>query len=177
MAAFGSQDKGEHAKVCIFCAIASGKVPSKKVYEDSDSIAFLDINPRSPGMTIVAPKKHYEDLGDDPVESLKVFQAAEVLSQMIRQALNPKSVELGIIPSEEVPHFHIRLYPVYGDEKPISESAPMKMEEAQLDEIAEKIKSVKVDLFGPAKVEEEKPAEREWSAEDAKYVRHQIEET
>lgn len=177
MPTLGSTGPESQAKVCIFCAIANSKVPSKKVYEDGDSIAFLDINPRSPGMTIVAPKRHYEDLSEDPVESLKVFQAAEVVSQMIRQALNPKSVELGIIPSEEVPHFHIRLYPVYADEKPISEGAPVKMEEAQLDEIAEKIKSVKVDLFGPAKVEEEKPAERGWSAEDAKYVRNQLEET
>lgn len=177
MPTLGSNINEGQGKVCIFCAIANGKVPSKKVYEDDDSIAFLDINPRSPGMTIVVPKKHYEDLGNDPVESLKVFQTAETVSQMIKQALNPKFIELGIIQSEEVPHFHIRLYPIYGDEKPISESAPVKMEEAQLDEIAEKIKSVKVDLFGPAKVEEEKPAEREWSADDAKYVRNQIDET
>lgn len=175
MGSGGHEDQG---KVCIFCAIANGKVPSKKVYEDSDSIAFLDINPRSPGMTIVVPKKHYDDMHDDPVESLKVFQTAEVVSKMIKQALSPKFVELGIIPSEEVPHFHIRLYPVYADEKPIFEGAPLKMNEPELDAMAEKIKSVKVDLFESAKAEEkEKPVEKEWSEEDAKYIRHQIEET
>lgn len=174
MAAFGTDGK-ETGKACIFCAIANGKVPSKKVYEDNDSIAFLDINPRSTGMTIVVPKKHYDDMEDDPVESLKCFQTAETVAKMIKQSLDPKFVELGILPSEEVPHFHIRLYPVYADEKPIFEGVALKMNEPELDELAEKIKSAKVELFGQAKPEEkQKPAEKEWSEEDLKYIRNQL---
>lgn len=159
---------------CIFCAVANGKVPSKIVYEDADSIAFLDIKPRSKGMTLVVPRKHYMDMHDDPVESLKVFQTAETVSQMIKEALGPKFVELGIIASEEIPHFHIRLYPVYADEKPIFEGAPLNMNEPELDELARKIRPVKVDIFHRAE-EREKPAEKEWSPEQAKYIRSQTE--
>ena len=42
---------------CLFCKIATGEIPAEKVYEDSEHIAFLDINPRNPGHTLVVPKK------------------------------------------------------------------------------------------------------------------------
>lgn len=164
-------------QACVFCAIVSGKIPSKKVYEDNDSLAFLDIHPRSKGMTIVAPKKHYPQMQDDFLETLKAFQAAEAVSQMIGQSLQPKSVQLAIIPSDEVPHFHVRLYPIYGDEeRPLIEGPPHNATDAELEETANKIRSVQVEIFKPEKVEE-KPVQKEWSPEDAEYIRHQIEKT
>ena len=43
---------------CLFCAIISGEIPSKKVYEDADCYAFLDINPQAPVHCLVVPKEH-----------------------------------------------------------------------------------------------------------------------
>lgn len=43
---------------CIFCAIISGDIPSKKVYEDEKCYAFLDINPQAPVHCLVVPKEH-----------------------------------------------------------------------------------------------------------------------
>ena len=43
---------------CIFCAIASGDIPSTKVYEDGDILAFRDINPQAPTHILVIPKEH-----------------------------------------------------------------------------------------------------------------------
>ena len=43
---------------CIFCAIASGDIPSAKVYEDGDILAFRDINPQAPTHILVIPKAH-----------------------------------------------------------------------------------------------------------------------
>lgn len=43
---------------CIFCEIAAGNIPAKKVFEDDDVIAFLDVNPASFGHTLVVPKQH-----------------------------------------------------------------------------------------------------------------------
>ena len=40
---------------CVFCAIAAGEIPSFKVYEDDDTLAYLDINPVSKGHTLVIP--------------------------------------------------------------------------------------------------------------------------
>ena len=43
---------------CIFCAIAAGDIPSNKVYEDGDILAFRDINPQAPTHILVIPKPH-----------------------------------------------------------------------------------------------------------------------
>ena len=44
---------------CILCSIIEGKIPSKKVYEDDDSLAILDVNGSNPGHCFVIPKQHY----------------------------------------------------------------------------------------------------------------------
>ncbi len=49
---------------CIFCLIAEGKIPSKKVYEDDDLLAFHDVNPVAPTHVLVIPKKHLSSLMD-----------------------------------------------------------------------------------------------------------------
>ena len=47
---------------CIFCKIIKGEIPSTKVYEDGDILAFNDINPAAPIHILVIPKKHIESL-------------------------------------------------------------------------------------------------------------------
>ena len=49
---------------CIFCKIIKGEIPSKKVYEDEDVLAFHDINPAAPIHILVIPKKHISMLTD-----------------------------------------------------------------------------------------------------------------
>jgi histidine triad (HIT) family protein len=47
---------------CLFCKIIAGEIPSKKLYEDDDMYAFLDINPMAPVHFLVVPKKHIVNL-------------------------------------------------------------------------------------------------------------------
>jgi Diadenosine tetraphosphate (Ap4A) hydrolase and other HIT family hydrolases len=47
---------------CIFCKIANGDIPSKKLYEDSDLVAFHDINPAAPVHFLLVPKEHIASL-------------------------------------------------------------------------------------------------------------------
>lgn len=49
---------------CIFCKIIKGEIPSKKVYEDEEVLAFHDINPAAPVHILVIPKKHITKLTD-----------------------------------------------------------------------------------------------------------------
>jgi histidine triad (HIT) family protein len=49
---------------CIFCKIANGAIPSKKVYEDAEVVAFDDIHPMAPVHVIVIPKKHIPTMLD-----------------------------------------------------------------------------------------------------------------
>ncbi|MDD5291036.1 MAG: HIT domain-containing protein, partial [Patescibacteria group bacterium] len=51
---------------CIFCKIIAREIPSFKVYEDENVLAFLDIAPVNPGHTLVVPKKHYENMEEIP---------------------------------------------------------------------------------------------------------------
>ena len=57
---------------CIFCKIAGGEIPARKVYEDDDVLAFHDINPVAPVHFMLIPKKHVATLydvtnGDAPI--------------------------------------------------------------------------------------------------------------
>ena len=49
---------------CLFCKIVEGTVPSEKIFEDEDFLAFKDINPQSPVHILVIPKKHVAKLSD-----------------------------------------------------------------------------------------------------------------
>ena len=67
---------------CIFCKIVAGEIPSHKVYEDSDYLAFLDIRPLNPGHTLVVPKKHYRWVWDDP-DIGKYYQAVGRVANLV----------------------------------------------------------------------------------------------
>ncbi|WP_455284549.1 histidine triad nucleotide-binding protein [Cupriavidus necator] len=49
---------------CIFCKIVAGQLPSRKVYEDDDMVAFHDIHPKAPVHLLVVPKSHVDSLAD-----------------------------------------------------------------------------------------------------------------
>jgi histidine triad (HIT) family protein len=49
---------------CIFCKIIAGEIPSNKVYEDEEILAFRDINPVAPVHVLFIPKKHFANLGE-----------------------------------------------------------------------------------------------------------------
>ena len=54
------------AQECIFCKIASGQIPSAKIYEDEIVVAFLDIGPIGDGHTLVMPRQHFEKVHNCP---------------------------------------------------------------------------------------------------------------
>lgn len=74
---------------CVFCKIIKGEIPSQKVYEDDDILAFKDINPAAPIHILVVPKKHIESL-------LKLEEADYELVGKIQKVINNLAHELGI---------------------------------------------------------------------------------
>ena len=58
------------SKSCPFCKIVTGELPSSRIYEDENTMAFLDIFPQSDGHTLVIPKNHYEYIYDTSREKL-----------------------------------------------------------------------------------------------------------
>ena len=49
---------------CIFCKLARGEIPSSKVYEDEQVVAFNDLNPQAPVHVLIVPKAHYANLNE-----------------------------------------------------------------------------------------------------------------
>ncbi len=101
---------------CIFCKIVNGEIPSKKVYEDDNVIAIMDVNPKVDGHTLVIPKKHvseYTDLTDE--ETLYIFNVAKKLGPSIMNKLGARALTCGINygESQAVKHVHLHLLPDY----------------------------------------------------------------
>lgn len=71
---------------CIFCKIASGEIPSTKVYEDERVLAFRDIEPQAPVHVLLIPKKHFADILECDPETFAYMQ--EIVKKL--------AVELGI---------------------------------------------------------------------------------
>ncbi|HEY5611528.1 MAG TPA: histidine triad nucleotide-binding protein [Thermoanaerobaculia bacterium] len=68
---------------CLFCRIANDEIPAKKVYDDSDVVAFEDINPQAPTHILVIPRRHIASLdaltaGDHEVIGRTMVKASEI---------------------------------------------------------------------------------------------------
>jgi len=156
---------------CIFCKIVKKEIPAMIVHQSDNAIGFLDIAPRSKGMCLVVPKQHFDQFDENLDIASKTFDDALTVAKKIKQALNPELVFISIMQGQ-VPHFHIRVYPVYKDQIPLIENKPIKINEEELNSLANKIKNVDVDWRGRAIVEvEEEKKEQETKKEDKKRTR------
>jgi histidine triad (HIT) family protein len=99
---------------CAFCAIASGEADAHVVFEDSDTLAFLDNRPLFPGHSLLIPRKHLETIWDLPDDLLAtLFENARLLSRAVREAMKAQGafVAANNVVSQSVPHFHVHLVP------------------------------------------------------------------
>ena len=94
---------------CIFCKIVKGEIPSHKVYEDENYLAFLDINPQSPGHTQVITKKHYRWVWDTP-NAGEYFEVVKKIAKAQQKAFGTDFILSKII-GDEVEHAHIWVFP------------------------------------------------------------------
>ncbi len=96
-------------KDCIFCKIVRGEIPSYKVYEDDKFLAFLDINPQSPGHVQVIPKDHHRWVWDVPYAG-EYFEVAKKVALAQRKAFETEWI-LSKIVGDEIEHAHIWVFP------------------------------------------------------------------
>lgn len=98
---------------CIFCKIANGDIPSIKIWEDENFLAFLDINPVSEGMTLVIPKEHRNSrIFKNDIDLIsKIMEACKKVSEMLENGLDIERVGL-IFEGLEVDHLHAKLIPI-----------------------------------------------------------------
>lgn len=129
---------------CIFCKIAKGEVPSRKIYENKKVIAFLDVNPISKGHTLVIPKKHFENIFEINESDLKeIISASKRISLLLKDKLNAKGINIlhasGKEAQQSVFHFHIHIIPRYQNDK-LDTWPKSNYKELNFKEIVKKIK-------------------------------------
>ena len=96
----------------IFTKIISGVIPSYKIAEDDNFIAFLDVNPLQEGHTLVVPKIQIDyiyDLPDDILSELFIF--SKMIAKKIEIAIKCERIGIAVV-GLEVPHAHIHLVPI-----------------------------------------------------------------
>jgi histidine triad (HIT) family protein len=136
-------------KDCIFCGIVSGKMKSWKIYQNGNATAFLDINPRNPGHTIVVTNKHFETMMDLPEnETGPLFNAVRKVSLGIVNGTAADGVSIaqssGASAGQLVRHIHVHIIPRFGNEDAVSLEGilPVKnITDKEKDEIVKKISS------------------------------------
>jgi histidine triad (HIT) family protein len=105
---------GETVQDCIFCRIVRGELPSKKVYEDDDVLAFHDIHPLAPVHFMLVPKRHIASLADATPDDAPVLGKMMALAgRLAREQGSPDGfrtiVNTGRIGRQDVMHLHIHV--------------------------------------------------------------------
>lgn len=101
---------------CIFCKIVAGQIPCQKIFEDADTLAFLDIGPLAEGHLLVIPKEHFARLDQMPAELAgRVLAHLPRLSQAVMQATGAPGFNIlqnnDKVAQQEVPHVHFHIIP------------------------------------------------------------------
>ena len=101
---------------CIFCKIVRGEIPSAKVFETDDILAFLDINPVSKGHTLVIPKAHHASFPEIPVELLaRLGEALQKIGTAVKSQLNSAGFNILLnndrAAGQLIDHSHFHLIP------------------------------------------------------------------
>jgi histidine triad (HIT) family protein len=95
----------------VFSRIVAGELPCHKVYEDERHLAFLDLQPVTPGHTLVVPKREVAYLFDlDASEQDLLWKAVREVERGVRRATDCRRVVLMVV-GWEVPHVHVHLIP------------------------------------------------------------------
>jgi len=103
---------------CIFCKIADGTIPSAKVYEDDNVLAFMDIMPTTKGHVLLIPKVHRENIYEfSEEEAANLFSVAPKIANALKAEFEPAGMNLlnntGSAASQSVYHFHLHFIPRY----------------------------------------------------------------
>ena len=96
----------------IFTKIVKGEIPSYRVYEDQNFLAFLDINPLKKGHTLVIPKKEVDYIFDiDSKEYQNLWNTAKKIALGMEKVIECNRISI-VVMGLEVPHAHIHLIPL-----------------------------------------------------------------
>jgi histidine triad (HIT) family protein len=130
---------------CIFCKIAQKQVPSSLVYEDAETVAFLDIRPLNEGHTLVIPKEHYKNIFDIPRELIcYIHEVTKKVAQAVEKATHADGISIiqqnGEAAGQEIFHLHVHVIPRFEGQKLPRLSELSEADREKLSQTAAKIR-------------------------------------
>jgi histidine triad (HIT) family protein len=130
---------------CLFCGIVAGDVPAQIVDSDEHTVAFMDINPATPGHALVVPREHSADLMDVSDDDLRhTISAARRLAKRMREALEPDGFNIlnacGPAAWQTIFHYHLHVIPRYEDDPLKLPWIPRGGEAEEIAAVAERIR-------------------------------------
>lgn len=134
---------------CAFCGIVAGRIRASVVYEDSETVAFVDLRqpgwPRG-GHLLVVPRPHVEFLFDLPAQlAASLMQTVIRVAAAVRRATEPGGISVfssnGAAADQEVPHVHLHVLARYEDDGllKVYGKSPQRPTRAGLDELATRV--------------------------------------
>ncbi len=100
---------------CLFCKIAAGEIPSTKVYEDEEILAFRDIAPKAPVHILLIPKKHLASLAEAGPEDAALLGKMQLLARQLAEQEGVAESGFRVVANsgpnsgQEVAHLHYHL--------------------------------------------------------------------
>lgn len=136
---------------CIFCKIAKHEVPSHKVFENDEVLAFLDLSQVTKGHTLVIPKQHADHVYDLSVEDAQsVFAVVPEISRALQQETDAAGINIlsntGKVAGQSVSHFHIHLIPRHDKHDGFGAKWEVHNEDYTADELANLATSIALHL-------------------------------
>ena len=100
-------------KDCLFCAIARGDVPSHRVCETDDLVAFLDIHPIRPAHTLIVPRAHHAYFDDMPEKlAADIVALGQKLARAMKSVYGVERAGFAFM-GFDIPHAHAHVLPVF----------------------------------------------------------------
>ncbi len=133
---------------CVFCQIVQRKAPAEIVFEDDDTISFLDIYPLNHGHALVISKKHYATLDEMPPKEVgRLFESVAEIMRAVKEAVRADGINIGQsngrAASQDVFHVHAHVIPRFSRDSPDGETFPDRKTFGESDrEIAKQIRNV-----------------------------------
>ena len=129
----------------LFARIGRGDIPSIRVYEDADTLAFMDIMPQADGHTLVIPKRAGENLFDTaPADVVAAMQTTQRVAKAVQHAFAAPGVIIsqfnGEAAGQTIFHLHFHIIPAYPATR-LQHHARIKADPDKLEQHAAKIRA------------------------------------
>jgi histidine triad (HIT) family protein len=129
---------------CIFCKIRDKEIPANVVFENENTMSFLELNQSAPGHVMVILKKHGKTIFDYSQDELaKLMSAVQAVAKKVQTGMHADALTIGINHMEKrgVPHLHVHIIPRFsGDNGGIIQAIVKNKPNESRETIAEKIR-------------------------------------